>query len=103
MAQVRGIGGIFFKSKDPKALYAWYQQHLGITAKPGAGAMFPWKRADDSGQEEMTVWSVFPAGSDYFRDPERKFMLNYIVNDSRRGSRRTARSGRRGRSARGEV
>ncbi len=81
MAQVRGIGGIFFKSKDPKALYAWYQQHLGITATPGEGSVFPWRRVDDSAQEEMTVWSIFPASSDYFRDPERKFMLNYIVDD----------------------
>jgi hypothetical protein len=42
MKRVTGIGGIFFKGKDPKALQAWYQQHLGIDVQPWGGAAFSW-------------------------------------------------------------
>ena len=81
MAKVRGIGGIFFKSADAKKLYEWYETHLGISGKPDEGAMFPWRRADDGNQEEMTVWSIFPATTKYFRDSKADFMVNYIVDD----------------------
>lgn len=81
MAQVRGIGGIFFKSEHPDALYAWYEKHLGIAAQPKVGAMFAWRRADDASKEEVTVWSVFPASTKYFEPSKAPFMLNYIVDD----------------------
>lgn len=81
MAQVLGIGGIFFKSDNPEALYAWYRDHLGINGKAGEGAMFPWRRADEPAQEELTVWSIFPRSSDYFKNSQAGFMLNYIVDD----------------------
>ena len=81
MAKVRAIGGIFFKSPDEKKLYAWYEKHLGIAAKPGEGVTFPWRRADDASQEEMTVWSIFPATTKYFKDSKAEFMVNYIVDD----------------------
>jgi hypothetical protein len=44
MKRVIGLGGIFFKAKDPKALYEWYRKHLGIDSSPEAGAM--WSEAD---------------------------------------------------------
>ena len=47
MKRVIGLGGIFFKAKDPQKMYAWYQEHLGIQGKPEVGSMFPWRRADD--------------------------------------------------------
>jgi len=81
MAKVRAIGGIFFKSPDEKKLYEWYEKHLGIAAKPGEGVTFPWRRADDASQEEMTVWSIFPAATKYFKDSKAEFMVNYIVDD----------------------
>ena len=81
MAQVLGIGGIFFKSDDPAALYAWYEKHLGISSKPGEGAMFSWRRTDDPAQEELTVWSIFARSSEYFKSSQATFMLNYIVDD----------------------
>ncbi|HTU48347.1 MAG TPA: VOC family protein [Bryobacteraceae bacterium] len=81
MAQVRGIGGIFFKSENPDALYAWYEKHLGIAVQPNVGAMFAWRRADDTLKEEVTVWSVFPASTKYFEPSKAPFMLNYIVDD----------------------
>ncbi len=77
MAQARGIGGIFFKSKDPQQLYAWYEKHLGITAKPGVGASFPMNSVPDG----QTVWSIFPNTTDYMKDSKAEFMINYIVDD----------------------
>ena len=42
MKRVTGLGGLFFKAKDPKAMYEWYEKHLGIEREPdGSGAMFP--------------------------------------------------------------
>ncbi len=81
MAGVRGIGGIFFKAESPNELYAWYEKHLGIAGRPGEGAMFTWKRADDPSQDEMTVWSIFPDTSKYFHNDNARFMINYIVDD----------------------
>jgi predicted enzyme related to lactoylglutathione lyase len=81
MPHVRGIGGIFFKSENPEALYAWYEKHLGIVRKPNAGAIFSWKSADDPSEEGMTVWSIFPASTNYFDPSKAPFMLNYIVDD----------------------
>ncbi len=81
MTRVRGIGGIFFKSQNPEALNAWYEKHLGITSRPNEGAMFAWRRADDPSKEQVTVWSVFPASTNYFDPGKSHFMLNYIVDD----------------------
>ncbi len=77
MAQVRGIGGIFFKSKDPESLYAWYEKHLGIHAKPGQGASF----AMNSMPGGETAWSIFPTTTTYLKDSKSDFMINYIVDD----------------------
>jgi predicted enzyme related to lactoylglutathione lyase len=81
MAHVRGIGGIFFRSDNPEALYAWYQEHLGISSRPGEGAMFHWRRPDDPSREDLTVWSIFPSTTEYFKGSPARFMLNYIVDD----------------------
>jgi hypothetical protein len=63
MARVRGIGGIFFKSENPDVLYAWYEKHLGIVARPGEGASFAWRRTDDPSKQEITAWSIFAAAT----------------------------------------
>ena len=81
MAQVRGIGGIFFKSDNPQVLNEWYEKHLGITSRPNEGTMFHWRRADNSGKQEVTVWSVFPSSTKYFEPSKASFMLNYIIDD----------------------
>ena len=60
MKRVTGLGGVFFKAKDPNAMYAWYEKHLGIEGKPGQGAMFQWRDAADPEKTGMTVWSIFP-------------------------------------------
>ncbi|HUN87354.1 MAG TPA: cupin domain-containing protein [Terriglobales bacterium] len=81
MQGVKGIGGIFFKAKDPKAQYAWYEKHLGIKGQPGTGAMFHWRDANDPEKKEMTVWSIFPENTKYFGGGDQTLMLNYLVDD----------------------
>ena len=75
MKRVTGIGGIFFKSKDPKALGAWYKTHLGIDVQSWGGAAFEW---DGPG---TTAWSLFPADAKKFTPGTASFMVNYRVAD----------------------
>jgi len=81
MKRVTGIGGIFFKSEDPKKLYDWYERHLGIKHQPDSGAMFQWRDAEDSTKKGMTIWSIFPASTKYFNPSHSSFMLNYRVEN----------------------
>jgi predicted enzyme related to lactoylglutathione lyase len=82
MAGVTGIGGIFFKARDPEALRAWYQRHLGIDVQPWGGAAFHWT---GSGRTEpdggVTVWNIMPASSTYLDPSPAPFMVNYRVDD----------------------
>lgn len=71
MAGVTGIGGVFFRARDPEALAAWYDSHLGIGWQGGA----PWRQ-----EAGPTVFAPFPEHSDYF-PAERQWMLNLRVND----------------------
>jgi predicted enzyme related to lactoylglutathione lyase len=77
-AKVTGIGGIFFKARDPARISAWYQQHLGVPIKDGHAEFF-WRAHDRPEQEGRTVWSVFPADTDYFGPGQGGFMINYQV------------------------
>jgi len=80
-ARVTGIGGIFFKAKDPAALGAWYREHLGLAVEAWGGTTFAWREASRRGRKGVTVWSLFPRTSKYF-DPSRSpFMVNYRVDD----------------------
>jgi hypothetical protein len=78
--RIVGIGGIFFKSANRDQMREWYSKHLGITDK-GGGAMLPWRDHDDPKKEHVTVWTVFPASSNYFEPGHAPFMINYIVED----------------------
>ena len=75
MERVEGIGGFFFRAKDPAALARWYETHLGINLAPTGPDTPPW-----ISKEGVTVFSPFPADSDYFA-AERAFMLNFRVKD----------------------
>jgi catechol 2,3-dioxygenase-like lactoylglutathione lyase family enzyme len=77
--RILGIGGVFFKSANRDQTRDWYSTHLGLTDK-GGGAMLPWREHDDPQKERVTVWTVFPASTDYFA-PGQPFMVNYIVDD----------------------
>ncbi len=72
-----GIGGIFFKSKDPKALKAWYERHLGMPMNE-YGAMFESGDADADGRGYLQ-WSPFGARTTYFAPSPKDFMINYRV------------------------
>jgi predicted enzyme related to lactoylglutathione lyase len=78
MKRVIGLGGIFFKAKDPKALYEWYRKHLGIDSSPEAGAM--WSEADPK-NPGINVFAIFPHDTKYLGSPERGFMINFRVDD----------------------
>ncbi len=75
MAKVLGIGGFFFRSKDPAVLSQWYQTHLGIDPAPTDATMKPWMT--DAG---VTVFSPFEESTDYFPD-NHSFMLNFRVEN----------------------
>ena len=77
--RILGIGGVFFKSANRDQMREWYAKHLGLADK-GQGAMLPWREHDDPQKEQLTVWSVFSASTDYFA-PNQPFMINYIVDD----------------------
>ncbi|MBK9795088.1 MAG: VOC family protein [Holophagaceae bacterium] len=76
MKRVVGIGGIFFKARDPEALRAWYRAHLGMDVQAWGGTTFPWNRPDGT-----TVWSISPDSSEYFAPSQASFMVNYVVED----------------------
>jgi catechol 2,3-dioxygenase-like lactoylglutathione lyase family enzyme len=89
MARVTGIGGVFLRARDPKALTAWYAQHLGIQLSEYGGATFLWSRGiqpdevpDSTGS---TIWNLFPEDTTYFGKGNEKgiqqAMVNYRVDD----------------------
>jgi catechol 2,3-dioxygenase-like lactoylglutathione lyase family enzyme len=77
--RIIGIGGIFFKSANRDQMREWYSKHLGLADK-GGGAMLPWREHDDPQKKHVTVWTIFPASTDYFPATQ-PFMINYIVDD----------------------
>lgn len=81
MRRVTGIGGIFFQAKDPKALGAWYRQHLGIDVQAWGGAAFSWADAEGRPTGGTTIWSVGAADSQPFAPGTAPFMVNYRVDD----------------------
>jgi predicted enzyme related to lactoylglutathione lyase len=78
MAKVLGIGGIFFKSPNPKKLYEWYTRWLGIEMDGEWGKAFFSSTMPTKG---YTVWSAFDDKSTYFEPSENKFMFNLIVDN----------------------
>ncbi len=79
MERVTGIGGVFFKARNPARLAAWYREHLGIQAQ-NENADFAWRDKDQPEKMGRTVWSIFPADSDYLGQG-REFMINYRVSN----------------------
>ncbi len=83
MRRVTGIGGIFFKSKDPKVLGDWYRRHLGIDVEDWGGATFRWANESNPPGIGTTVWSPFKEDTTYFTPGRASFMINYRVEDLR--------------------
>jgi len=75
---ITGIGGVFFKAKDPKALAAWYRDVLGMPVQPWGGAAL---RYDAPDHPPKLAWSVFPASTQQFAPSTSEFMINYAVDN----------------------
>jgi predicted enzyme related to lactoylglutathione lyase len=80
MKKVTGIGGIFFKCKDPKAVNEWYKTHLGFDTSP-YGTSFEWREAEDSTKKGVTQWNPFAENTKYFEPSTKDFMINYRVEN----------------------
>jgi predicted enzyme related to lactoylglutathione lyase len=76
MAKAVGVGGIFLKARDPKALSAWYQTHFGIQPAGGGSLFFAGPES-----EGMTVFSHFPLDSTYFGESGQQAMVNFRVDN----------------------
>lgn len=78
--KVKGIGGVFFKSKDPQNLKAWYKVHLDFDTD-AYGTIFEWYQSADTSRKDITQWSLFSEKDSYFNPSEKEFMINYVVDD----------------------
>jgi predicted enzyme related to lactoylglutathione lyase len=79
--RVTGIGGVFFKAKDPAKLKQWYATHLGLHVNK-YGTVFEWRQADGDGTRKgFTQWSAFADKTTYFKPSEKDYMINYRVED----------------------
>lgn len=76
--QVTGIGGVFFKVKDPKGMTAWYRANLGIQSK-GGYSDFTWRDKDHPEEIGHTAWRIFPTNATYFGESSSSLMINYRV------------------------
>jgi predicted enzyme related to lactoylglutathione lyase len=80
MKRVTGIGGVFFKCKDPDAVKQWYKAHLGLDTD-AYGTTFEWRQSENAGQKGFTQWSPMKDDTSYFAPSESSFMINYRVHD----------------------
>jgi predicted enzyme related to lactoylglutathione lyase len=77
---VRGIGGVFFRAKDPESLTAWYADNLGLEPEPDGHVVLRWASGESTGPPGATVWATFPADTTYF-GTDSPYMVNYLVDD----------------------
>jgi len=80
LKRVTGIGGIFFKCKDPKKLREWYQTHLGLNTNQ-YGTVFEWYQGADSTKKGFSQWGPFKETTKYFEPSTKEFMINYRVEN----------------------
>ena len=80
LKKVTGIGGIFFKCKDPEKMREWYKTHLGLNTNQ-YGAVFEWRQGADTTKKGFTQWSPFSEKTKYFEPSTKDFMINYRVEN----------------------
>lgn len=80
MKKVTGIGGIFFKTKNPEKMKEWYNKNLGLVTND-YGSVFEFRNADEPENKEYAVWSPFKDDTDYFEPSKKEFMINYRVEN----------------------
>ncbi len=78
--RVTGIGGIFFKCKDPKKMREWYEDHLGFNINE-YGTVFEWYQGADNSKKGFSQWSPFSEKTKYFQPSDKDFMINYRVEN----------------------
>ncbi len=76
MQRVLGIGGVFFRAKNPESLGQWYRDHLGINLVPGDYEQEPWSQ-----EAGPTVFAPFEHATQYFGRTEQQWMINFRVRD----------------------
>ncbi|HWB21174.1 MAG TPA: VOC family protein [Phycisphaerales bacterium] len=92
--QVSGIGGVFFRSKDPAKLAAWYKKRLGFAVEDGwHGCIFNWRDYKNPKNAGSTIWSPFKADTKYFGSPKQAAMINYRVSDLKKMLAQLKRAG----------
>lgn len=80
MKKVTGVGGIFFKTKDPEKMKEWYNKNLGLVTNE-YGSVFEFRESDRPENKAYSVWSPFKDDTDYFQPSEKEFMINYRVEN----------------------
>ena len=80
MKRVTGLGGIFFKCKDPEKMKEWYKDHLGLM-NDEYGTSFEWRLSEDANKKGFTAWSPFTDKTKYFDPSPKDFMINYRVEN----------------------
>ena len=80
MKKVTGIGGIFFKCKEPAKVRDWYQKNLGLNTNQ-YGAVFEWWQGADSTKKGFSQWSPFNEKTKYFEPSTKDFMINFRVEN----------------------
>jgi predicted enzyme related to lactoylglutathione lyase len=78
--KVTGIGGIFFKCKDPNKMREWYKTNLGLNTNK-YGAVFEWRQGADTAKKGFTQWSPFSEKTKYFEPSTKDYMINYRVEN----------------------
>ena len=82
MANVIGVGGVFFQSEDPEGLMAWYKDALGLTINDYGGADFLHAASGQAfPQGARTIFSAFKDTSEYFAPSAKPFMINLMIDD----------------------
>ncbi len=78
--KVTGVGGVFFKSKDPEKMRDWYREHLGLVTNE-YGSLFEFRRADRPEEKGYLQWTPFKEDTNYFEPSKKEFMINYRVEN----------------------
>lgn len=78
--RVTGVGGVFFKSSNPKEIRDWYQKNLGLVTNE-YGSLFEFNKSDKPDEKGYLQWSPFDKDTTYFAPSEKEFMINYRVEN----------------------
>ena len=81
MGKAIGIGGAFFRAKNPKKLQAWYEAHLGFEPDKEGYIYFRWPKQAELNPNAYTLWGPFQEDTKYFGSEDQHFMINFVVDD----------------------